>query len=173
MAYTYTDLKKHLRAMFGHGQSNVSGDGGGTVVDHAGRLSRRPVQTRFNGTASATSLFNMVPIYVAQEESDVHSIRIAISAALTLTATDYVNLTVLKRKSATWSVTESVATLAFGKTSTWSTNIAGMSKAFTLATTAAAIDMDPGDTLCLNGTLQGANAIGMPECIVSVEYEEK
>lgn len=173
MAFTYTDFKKALRSKFGFGQTNVSGDGGGDVVDHSARLHSKIVTTQFPLNATATNLLDYSPIFIAEEECDVRSIRIAIEAALTLTVTDYVILTVLKKKSPTWSVTESVATLHLNRTSVWTTNIAGMSKAFTLATTAAAIDMDPGDTLGLKATLAATNLTGRPATAVTVVAEEK
>lgn len=173
MAYTYTDFKNGIKSLFGYGQTNVSGDGGGDVKDHNARLHSKIVVTQFPLNATATNLIDMSPIFIAEEECDVRSIRCAIEAALTLSATDYVKFIVLKKKSPTWSVTESVATLNFGQTSAWSTNIAGMSKAFTLATTASVIDMDPGDTLCMKITLNGANAIGRPATAITVVAEEK
>ncbi len=174
MAFTFTDFKKAVRAMFGYGQTNVSGDGGGDLKDHAARLVSRvagPVPLPLNATG--TNLLDAFPIFCAENECDVRSIRVTIEAALTTTATDYTIYTVHKRKSPSWSLTESVATLNFGQTSLWTVNKAGMSKAFTLATTQSVIDMDPGDTLTVKATLAATNLIGRPAIAFTTEYEEK
>lgn len=175
MAFTYTDFKLRLRSLFGSGQTNVSGDGGGDLKDHTTRLHSKIVTTQFPINATATNLLDYSVIFIAEEECDVRSIRIASESAVTTTATDYVTMTVLKRKSPTFSVTEAVATFQFGRTSLYTVNLAGTSKSFTVATTASVIDMDPGDTLGLMAKLvaPAVNAIGRPASTITVVVEEK
>ncbi len=175
MAFTYTEFKVALRDFFGMSQTVVSGDSGGDVKDHCGRLSQRYVTTQFPLNATATNLLDNSIIFIAEEECDVKSIRIASESAVTTTASDFVTLTVLKRKSPTFSVTEAVATFQFGKTSLYTVNLAGTSKSFTLATTATVVDMDPGDTLGLMAKLlsPAVNAIGRPASTIVVAVEEK
>jgi hypothetical protein len=173
MAFTYSDFKKSLRGLFGAKQTRSSGDGGGDVLDHTARLSQRYVTTRFASNATATNTWANSAVFVAQEECDVVGLRIVIDAALTTTATDYVVLNVVKRKATSFSLTENVATLNLGQTSAWTVNSIGTSKAFTLATTASVIDMDAGDSLCINAALAGANVTGNPACLIQVAVEEK
>lgn len=175
MAFTYSDFKAALRARFGYGQTNVTGDGGGNVKDHAARVSQRYVMTQFPTNATATNLLDNSIIFIAEEECNVVSIRCAAESAVTTSATDWVRFTVLKRKSPSFSVTEAVATFDFGKTSLYTVNLAGTSKSFTIGTTDASIDMDPGDTLGLKASLvaPAANAIGRPALGILVAVEEK
>jgi hypothetical protein len=175
MAFTYTDFKKSLKGIFGAKRSVVSGDGGGDVDDHCARLHER-IQGPFvvaAAAASGTSSFAMVPAFVAENECDLKTVRVVIDAACTLTVTDHIVLNLIKKKSATWSATENLGTLLLNRTATWGTNVAGMSKAFTLATTTSVLDLDPGDTICINGTLAGANATGCPKCSFYFNVEEK
>lgn len=161
MAYTFTDFKKDIRARFGRGQTNVSGDGGGDVKDHTDRLVSRIVRTEYPSTNSLTDAVYSAAertkvLFTAEEECDVVAIRVAAAGSLTVSVTDHVLLTVIKRKATTFSVTESVATCTIGATSTW-TNKPGFSRAATIATTASVIDMDPGDALV--GTLSRAGGV--------------
>lgn len=175
MAFTFTDLKNSIRALFGENQTRTSGDGGGDVSGHVSRLAQRYVPCRASAAAvaSGTSSYAMLPIFVAEEECNVVGARMVIDSALTLTVTDYIVMSLIKKKSPTFSATQAVATLNVGQTSAWTVNVAGTSKAFTMASTESVIDMDAGDTLSLNGTLNGANAIGVPANFVHVAVEEK
>lgn len=175
MAYTFTQFKNGLRALFGAAQTNVSGDGGGDVVDHVDRLCERQVGP-FEvaaAAASGTSTYAMLAAVVVENECDLKSVRIVVDAALTLTATDYIILNLIKKKSATWSATENIGTLNLGQTSAWSPNIAGRSKTFTLATTTSVLDLDPGDTISINGTLAATNLLGAPASRFFFNFEEK
>lgn len=161
MAFTFTDFKKAMRAQWGRGQTNVSGDGGGDVKDHTDRLVSRIVRAEYPATNSLTDAIYSAAertkvLFTAEEECDVVAIRVAAAGSLTVSVTDHVLLTVIKRKATTFSVTESVATCTVGATSTWTLK-PGFSRAATIATTASVIDMDPGDSLV--GTLSRAGGV--------------
>ena len=175
MAFTYADFKAAFRARFGQGQTDVSGDSGGDVKDHTGRVSQRYVMTQFPTNVTATNLLDNSVIFIAEETCEIKSIRCAAESAVTTSATDWVRFTVLKRTSPTFSVTEAVATLDFGKTSLYTVNLAGTSKAFTIGTTNTVISMATGDTLGLKASLvaPAVNAIGRPALGILVAVEEK
>lgn len=176
MAFTYSDFKKALRALWGEHQTRLSGDGGGDVKDHAARLSQRYVTGPNIASAAASgtsSIAGNIPVFTAAEECDVKAIYVTQTSAATLTATDYINLNVIKRKATSFSLTEQVATFKLNQTDSLSPNVLGASHAMTIATTASVIDMDAGDTLFLDAKLNGTNLTGIPGFQVTVVVEEK
>lgn len=175
MAFTYTEFKEALRDYFGMRQTVVSGDGGGDVKDHCGRLSQRYIKAaEFPATVTVTQPAVVTPkvLFIAEEECDVKSIRISAAGSLTISNTDHVRLTVIKRKSPTFSVTESVAVIAIGQTATW-TNKTGFSLNPAIATTSGVIDMDPGDTLTGALTKPGSVVALQSAVTVMLAVEEK
>ena len=179
MAFTYSDLKKALRGLFGEHQTRISGDGGGDVKDHTARLSQRYFKgAEFPATVTVTQPLVVTPkvLFTAQEECNVVGIRVSAAGSLTISNTDHVLLTVLKRKATSFSLTESVATAEIGRsaggTITW-VNKPGFSGAATIATTASVIDMDPGDSLTGHLSKPGA-AVGLQSPVtVMIAVEEK
>ncbi len=176
MAFTYTDFKKATRALMGRGQTNVSGDGGGDVKDHNARLHSKIVTADYT---TAATLSVAIPValspkvlFIAEEECNVVALRVSAAGSLTISNTDSLLLTVIKRKAPTFSVTESVATCTIGQTASW-TNKPGFSKAATIATTASVIDMDPGDTLLGHISKPGAQVGIQSPLSVTVTVEEK
>lgn len=178
MAFSFTTFKKNFRAQFGFGQTNVSGDGGGDVKDHSARVFSRIIRAaEFPATATVTQPLVVTPkvLFVAEEECDVRAIRVSAAGSLTVSNTDHVLLTVIKRKSPTFSVTEAVATAQIGRTTgaiTW-VNKPGFSGAATIATTNSVIDMDPGDTLTGALTKPGAAVALQSPVSVFLTVEEK
>ena len=179
MAFTFTDFKNAIRARFGYAQTIRSGDGGGNVLDHVDRLVQRTFKAaEFPATATVTQplVVREKVLFTAEEECDVVSIRVSAAGSLTISITDHVLLTVIKRKATTFSVTESVATAELGRTSggsiSW-TNKPGFSGAATIATTNSVIDMDPGDSLIGILSKPGA-AVGLQSPVtVSLTVREK
>ncbi len=178
MAFTYTDFKKSLRTLFGRGQTIVSGDGGGDNKDHVDRLVSRIVRAvEFPATATVTQPFVVTPKvgFVAEEECDIVAIRVSAAGSLTVSNTDHVLLTCIKRKATTFSATESVGTVALGRTTgtpTW-TNKVGFSASMTIATTNSVIDMDPGDSLTFSLSKPGAAvALQSPVSVVLTVREK-
>jgi len=178
MAYTFSDLKKSLKGLFGEHRSVLSGDGGGAVDDHVARLAQRYVEVTFPATATVTQPLVVTPkvLFIAEEECDVRRIRVSAAGSLTISNTDHVLLTVIKRKATSFSLTESVATAEIGRsaggTITW-VNKPGFSGAATLATTASVIDMDAGDVL-LGHLSKPGGAVGLQSPVtVMICVEEK
>lgn len=175
MAFSFTTFKKNFRAMLGWGQTNVSGDGGGDVVDHTVRMFSRIVRAaEFPATVTVTQPLVVTPkvLFIAEEECNVKAIRVSAAGSLTISNTDHVLLTVIKRKATSFSLTESVATVTIGQTASW-TNKPGFSKAATIATTNSVIDMDPGDTLIGHLTKPGSVVALQSPVTVMLTVEEK
>lgn len=185
MAFTFSDLKDHLKGLFGEKQTRSSGDGGGDVTDHINRLSQRyatyhvPIQPAANkpSYAQTASLSKTQPMseqvcFVAEEECNVKSIRVAFGRALTTHASDYLTFVFLKRKSTTFSVTQSVATMAGTVANLGATVPIHSSKAATIASTESVIDMDAGDVLTVQvtKTLLGQST---PPFTAMIAVEEK
>jgi hypothetical protein len=97
---------------------------------------------------------------------------VSAAGSLTVSATDYLILRLIKRKATTFSVTEQIGTVNVGQTSTW-TNKPGFSKAGTVATTASVVDMDPGDSILGHIVLNGAQVGIQSPISVCLTIEEK
>jgi hypothetical protein len=178
MAFTFADFKRSLKGIFGAKRSVLSGDGGGDLDDHIARVFQRTVRgAEFPATATVTQALVVTPKVLFRAEEECKVVRVSASAAgsLTISNTDHVRLTIIKRTAVgSYSLTESVGTLEIGRsaggTVTW-VNKPGFSGNATLATTTSVIDMDPGDVLI--GQLSrpgGAVALQSPVAVhVTVE----
>lgn len=177
MAFGFTSLLNALKAQFGENNQRIaSGADVGDVSDHVNRLAQKPASYDIDSAQTTqTQPITARVCFVADEEADVVSIQVVCQASVTVSNTDRFLLTFLKRKSPTWSVTESIGTITSqsgGAAGTWINNGAHKVNNVLLATTTTVLDLDPGDVITVAKTSNGLGAI-LPITRIKTVVREK